>query len=596
MSIFNKGKTTTNGGKKSTEISSSEMTVIERPRICCVDLTNTDFDALKAERYALFQGTLGATMKIPNKSLHDSHYILLDYSLPINFHEYDILILDLTNEQKKEYEPSEHLNRDTRRKRIVQLICSFPTTIFDPRPLTSSFIAGYVNEIHGRKFLQIVFACESYEIEYEKVQITDNYPQRLANEKHGIYSFYNDIPLSEPKTGKEVSVCSIRDDLSSLLLKHLSNLIYEQTFYHPTKYSSEKGNHPDPNYIPLLHNINNEIVSFAKFEEGLITFVFPNLNDKASFLIDFLKNISPALLPELFPFSTQFKWKESFEYFLPNHFNLLNEKNQAEEDFKNKVYEIEKRIADNNNKYKFLHDLITETGDELVQAVYKFLKWLEFENVEIKDEQAISILEEDLQVEHQNGLLIIETKGLGGTSSDSDCAQISKIKLRRCKERNAFDVFALYIVNHQRFQPPLKRKNPPFTDNQIADALNDERGLLTTWQLFNLYFDIQNGLITKTDARSELVKFGLVEFKPKTKDKLNAPKHILKDGYVAIIDIKNINLKVGQLLIAEKHNKYYKTKITSIQVDNKSVNEVDNGEVGLKLDTKISNGTTLWTK
>lgn len=596
MSIFNKSKVTTNGHPTDNAEMKREIVIIDRPRICCVDLTQTDFDTLKGEGYNLYNGTLGAVMKIPNKARRHCAYILLDYSFPVNFHEYDILVLDLTNEQTKEYKPDEHIVRETRQKSILQLTCSFPTTVFDPRPMTSSFLANSVNEVHGRKFLQIVFACESYEIEYEKEQITDDYPQRLSNERHNIYSFYGGIPLSEARTGNEVAVCSVRDDLFTLLTKHSNDLIYEQTFYHPTIYSSEKGNYLDPGFIPLLNNINNEIVSFIKFDTLLVTFVFPNIKDKAGFVKEFLRSIAPSILPELFPYSTQFKWKESHEYFLPNHSTLLTEKKKIEDDFKKLNEEIDTKISANFGKYKFLHELITETDENLVHAVHKFLKWLEFKNVVIKDDQATSILEEDLQVDHDKGLLIIETKGIGGTSKDNDCSQIAKIKLRRCEERNAFDVSALYIVNHQRYLPPLKRKNPPFTENQIKDALNDKRGLLTTWQLFNLYFDIQTGIIKKEDARKEFLKFGLVDFRPKIKDKLTTPKQILKEGQVAILDLVNTKLSVGQILIAEKGNKYFKTKITSIHVEDKSVNEVLNGEIGLRLETKISNGTTLWTE
>ena len=71
---------------------------------------------------------------------------------------------------------------------------------------------------------------------------------------------------------------------------------------------------------------------------------------------------------------------------------------------------------------------------------------------------------------------------IGGTSKDEECSQIFKIKSRRMKELKRFDVFGLYIVNHQKHLPPLNRENPPFTENQIQDAINDERGLLTTWQ------------------------------------------------------------------------------------------------------------------
>lgn len=592
MSVLNKEKV---NGKIKSEETTKEVQVVQRPRICCIDLTQLDFNSLKAERYNLFQGTLGTNIKIPNMSRYSSEKILLDHNLPSNIHEYDILILDLTNEQYKTYNPEEHKLGDTRNKSQIHLICSYPTNIFDPKPLTSSFLSGFENEIHDRKFVQIIFASGSYEVEYEFEQVSGSYTERLENRIHNIYSFYDRIPLSRTKTGKEFSVCNVREDFFNLLNKHGNDLTYKQTFLHPTKWNSEKGNYPDPDFIPLLRNINNEIISFTHLEGSLISFVFPDFKNKALFLSEFLKNVCPAILPELFPFSTQFKWKDLQEYFLPNHSTLLKEKNQAEEDYKKKKSEIENRITENANRFKFLHDLITETGDNLVHAVYDFLKWIEFENVLIKDENSTSILEEDIQVEHSNGLLIIETKGIGGTSTDSDCSQIAKIKLRRCKERNAFDVSALYIVNHQRYQSPLKRKNPPFTDIQITDALNDERGLVSTWQLFNLYYDIESGIITKADARKELLKFGLIEFKPRTKDKLTAPKEILKEGFVAIIDITNTKLEVGQTLVAEKNSKYYKTKIMSIQIDDKLVNEIENGEVGLKLDTKISNGTTLWT-
>ena len=103
MSIFNKNKSTIDGQTKLTTKPKEELVIVERPKICCIDLTETDFESLKESGYNLFQGTLGATMKIPNKSRQDYSHILLDYLLPPNFHEYDILILDLTNEAIKKF-------------------------------------------------------------------------------------------------------------------------------------------------------------------------------------------------------------------------------------------------------------------------------------------------------------------------------------------------------------------------------------------------------------------------------------------------------------------------------------------------------------
>ena len=166
---------------------------------------------------------------------------------------------------------------------------------------------------------------------------------------------------------------------------------------------------------------------------------------------------------------------------------------------------IEGEIESNQSKYQFLHDLITETGDSLVKSIECFFAYLGFRNIINMDETNPDIKEEDLQISLEQGLLVIEAKGIGGTSKDSECSQISKIKFRRAKERNKFDVFALYIVNHQRYLPPLERKNPPFSEKQIEDAQSDERGLLTTYELFKLYFHISNYYLLSKYYRNNVV-------------------------------------------------------------------------------------------
>ncbi|RYE29578.1 MAG: hypothetical protein EOP48_32535, partial [Sphingobacteriales bacterium] len=272
MSIFSGKQVATDGQTKTS--SSSEGVTMDRPRICCIDLTKASLDSLKQCGYSLYEGTLGPTMKIPNKTRRDHAYLLLDYSFPDNFHEYDILILDLTNEPSKEYRPEDHVVKETKRKSFQQLICSFPTTVFDPRPLTSSFLSDYVGRITGRSFLQVIFACESYEIEYERIHISSDFSQRLEVEKHNIYSFFDNINLGDTRTGNEVTVCNVNDDLATLLNKHKGDLIYEQTFAHPKVWCSDEGKTlPDKSVTPLLININEEIVSYLRINSNLVTFV-----------------------------------------------------------------------------------------------------------------------------------------------------------------------------------------------------------------------------------------------------------------------------------------------------------------------------------
>jgi len=477
----------------------------------------------------------------------------------------------------------------------MQLYCRYPTTVFDPRPLISSSIANDIYSIQGRVFLQIIFACKQYSVEYEPVLITGAFHETKPKESHHIYSFWPDIPLGPSRTGKEVTVCEVNDQLSSFLNKFKKGFLYEQTFSHPSSWDERKGSIPDPSFIPLLENINHEIVAFSWGQENLVSFVFPDVSRKAEFLTEFLQEVAPIFFPEIFPYSTEFKWIEEPACYLPGHQSLLEEKDKAQKAFKDAMDGIEKRMDENTARYAFLHQLVIETGNALVRAVHVFLQWLEFKRVTIMDEKKSGVLEEDIQIEYEKGIIVMEVKGIGGTSTDSDCSQIAKIRTRRFKQRNALDVTAVYLVNHQRHLPPEVRQNPPFTEHQIRDAEYDERGLLTTWQLFLLYRDIQDGILTKADARNAFLQPGLIIFRPKVKNCLGKPSKLYEKGHIAIFDLAAVKLQKGQTLIAEKNDRYGKVTIQSIQVAGKHVDKAEKEEVGIKLDVQVDDSTTLWT-
>lgn len=569
----------------------------ERPRVCCLDLDQSVIDKLQQSKFNIYSGILGEKIRVPNKNEYSSHQVLLQNDFPINIHEYDIFIIDLGNDKIIDYNSDEHIRKNHTGKTAISLLSSYPETIFNPKPLSSIILNNEIKQIGDRPFMLIVFTTSSYEVEYETIKITVRGSSRQGGQKYNIYSFLDFVPLSASKTGKELLACNMREDLKILLKSNLDGAIYNQTFYHPTIWKNDE-RVPNNKFVPLLTNSSNDIVSYCEFKEKSIFFFFPQLKSKAEFLNEFLLNIAPELLPDIFPFSTKFSWKNNEDYWVPKHKKLLNEKIEIENEYKRKLKEKETQIANNIKKYEFLHNIITDTGDNLVEALAIYFKWLGFSkviNVD-KTKTKADVLEEDIQIELDNGLLIIECKGIGGTSTDSDCSQISKIKYRRSKERGKFDVFALYIVNHQRYLPPLNRRNPPFTKNQIEDAQNDERGLLSTWQLFNLYFDIENGIISKEEARKTLLNYGLVEFKPKNLIYIDEPNEILKNGEVCIVNISNINLSIGEELILEKNGQFKKANIESIQLNGKPVSFANNGEIGLKLNTKIKKKTKLWKK
>ena len=65
-------------------------------------------------------------------------------------------------------------------------------------------------------------------------------------------------------------------------------------------------------------------------------------------------------------------WTNDSEYSLPNQEKLNQEKQLIYEEWEEKNKKKEVEIINNNKKYKFLHDILTETGDELVSATIVF--------------------------------------------------------------------------------------------------------------------------------------------------------------------------------------------------------------------------------
>ena len=281
---------------------------------------------------------------------------------------------------------------------------------------------------------------------------------------------------------------------------------------------------------------------------------------------------------------------------MPNESDLIEEKSRLESEYVKKREDIEVRIDANRQEYGFLHDLLTQSGDLLVKTIEKYLNWIGFNSVTNMDETNPALKEEDLRVESEKGLLVIEIKGIGGTSTDSECSQVSKFKYRRSKEREAFNVFGLYLVNHQRYLPPFERNNPPFNSTQIQDAKNDERGLLTTFDLFKLHFNIINNFVSKEDAREVLLQYGLIEFNPSNAIFIGKPAEIHHSGYVAILELHNVLLSVNMSIIVKDKGYYRSVTIVEIQVDGESISTVDNGEIGIKLSDKIDNKVEFWRK
>lgn len=569
-------------------------------RVLSIDMGQEVVDFLRKENLETYDGTFGPLVDARNVDYcWDRLPIYLEQNLPDNLHEYSVVIEDLGFERKTIPYDLEQIDKQ---KAIADTDSSFkslclakPRNVFDPVPFCCFLLKSNFETKKG-ELIKIIFQAPKYEVQYSGI--------RMSNNIHsiGVFSNYQNILDFTQKSLSGDRVKLVNEyRLSEILFSGLENqLSYSQTFFHPSIpkngiYDTE----PNPHFIPLLLNEQGDIISYVYFEKKTCTFVLPQIENKVVLLERLFTNCLYRNFSELFPLQTKNTWLTKKEYELPEIVQLWEEKEEARQIYENTIEQKDKSIAEIRKKYNFLYAMLTETGDSLVNNVKQYLEWLGFDNVQSMDEEVKEgeDFQEDLQIHLANNeLLIIEVKGLHGTSKDNECSQISKIELRRIHERKYSNVHSLYIVNNERGKEPLKRQMPPFTETQIKDAEFSHRAMAYTYQLFNLYFEIETGIISKEEARNALFQNGLVDFRSSFKS-IGRPYSYFKNNKVACIELHDTILSVGDKVYFEDDRKRLNlVEIVNIQVDCQNKQTVKDGKVGIEFNMKIPKGAVLLYK
>lgn len=569
-------------------------------RVLSIDMGQEVVDFLRKENLETYDGTFGPLVDARNVDYcWDRLPIYLEQNLPDNLHEYSVVIEDLGFERKTipydlEQVDKQKATADTDSS-FKSLCLAKPRNVFDPVPFCCFLLKSNFETKKG-ELIKIIFQAPKYEVPYSGI--------RMSNNIHsiGVFSNYQNILDFTQKSlsGNRVKLVN-EYRLSEILFSGLENqLSYSQTFFHPSIpkngiYDTE----PNPHFIPLLLNEQGDIISYVYFEKKTCTFVLPQIENKVVLLERLFTNCLYRNFSELFPLQTKNTWLTKKEYELPEIVQLCEEKEEARQIYENTIEQKDKSIAEIRKKYNFLYAMLTETGDSLVNNVKQYLEWLGFDNVQSMDEEVKEgeDFQEDLQIHLANNeLLIIEVKGLYGTSKDNECSQISKIELRRIHERKYSNVHSLYIVNNERGKEPLKRQMPPFTETQIKDAEFAHRAMAYTYQLFNLYFEIETGIISKEEARNALFQNGLVDFRSNFKS-IGKPYDYFKNNKVACIELHDTILSVGDKVYFEDDRKRLNVvEIVNIQVDRQNKQTVKDGKVGIEFNMKIPKGAVLLYK
>lgn len=545
---------------------------------------NEDIADRLRQSFNIATGNLGIKKVAEYNIAENKRYVDLQYKTVSNLHEYSVVILDLQNENEVQV-----CLEDDEPNGIPYLFeLKYPKKEFSPTPLVLSIMKSELNK-HS---LKIIFAGNYYIEEYSVIEVIRQKQYSFPNvETHSIYEIINAEVSS--KYGKKIK--SESNNLANFIGRYVKE--YNVIFDLPTRWDTVAQTYSlDPNFIPLLKNQDDEVVSYIGYKEGCgYELLLPVCEKKAELIEGLVSSILPEILPDFFPESKEFEWIKEQEFLPKEIIELEAERSLIQEEYDSKIKELNERRNAIDQKYKFLNELLIETGDKLVQAVCTYFRWLGFENVEMIDGNE-DILREDIQITEDDKLYIIEVKGIGGTSTDAECSQVAKHRRKREKEHRDKEIIPIYIVNHQRYMRPSLRQNPPFSDNQIDYAENDERGLLTTWQLYNQYELIEKGIFTKEETRDSLDEWGLISLIPKNLISIGMYDEYFKKPKAGILKLNNTKITVGDEIYVRKDEKWIYTKIVSIQLNGKNVDCANNGEAGIVTDIELGKGFEIFKK
>ena len=562
------------------------MAEILKTNVCCLDLTQECLDYLKSLDLNVFEGTLGSVFTVKwGHTTYGAKPVLIDINIPVNLHEYHVFIHDMENPHVREYKADEHYISRVENDGERHLECRYPVNTLDLRPFGTHRLANRFHDNSGERRIEILFVGNENTVEYYSNVIGGGNPRNA-----GTFSSIENWNLvaGKEKLGNRVKL-EDADISKTLFDTRLNNVRYYRVFTLPTEIVN-KERVTNKHFLPLLNNESGECVSYVYYySEDYVKFVLPQVEDKVGLLKDLFERVLFRIFSSYFPDVEARNWIHNELYQLHDEQEIQRKIETKREECEQEITKLEKEAKAIRDKNLPLKQLLTESGSTLVSAVKNFLEWLGFENVIDKDEtlKEGELKEEDLCFEYEGTHILMEVKGIKHTSTDSECSQVDKIVNRRMRELKTTNVHGVYMVNHQRNVEPLKRQLPPFNENQIKDAENQFRTLVYTTQLFALHSDIENGYITKEQARKSLLLEGLANFHSHLMP-LGVPYNYFQNDTVICLDLHNMQVSVGNMLYyADALQRLVGLKVVSIKQDKQSYETVTDGKTGIKVDKKV---------
>ncbi|HBU6167544.1 hypothetical protein ACTM9O_13250 [Citrobacter freundii] len=544
-----------------------------------VYLLNTDVGSDKALQASGFNAH---RYKLNGYVVQEQSYlaksIAYQHRIPDNIHEAEIIVIDTT---------LSNFSHGAGRTSSVSVYFEHTPSYVDLLPIDMSVISNGIFSTKKKQAV-VVFCSSNTDMFYAIESGPTRNPRQI---RYSTYDFNDSYLGVIDRTGNRFKKPDnvIAKDLTDLIFKYSRGSNYNVVF-----------NGVNGQDLILAENEGGEVLSFIRVIKEK-TFIFlPVINNKTEFLNELFSSVLPDIpfFEDYFPNNGSFQWINSELYLSYEEKTKSNEIEELKSEYEKNNLKLQSELSDLANKDENIKTkaLLTATDDELVFSVKWFLNYIGFENVIVPDENVNEengeVFEEDLNIETPSITYLFEVKGIGGTSSDDQCAQISKIVYRREEANPDHNYKGVYIVNHQRQKNPKERKNPPFFEQQELDAAIARRGMTYTYELFQVYHMIESGILDKADVREAFNQRGLIDFhksfKPLTCD------HTFREINVYSFDLTStpgttISEK-DRVVVKDDDNHWHLLSIVGIQVNKKPIEEAtsDSGaSAGVKVDRLV---------
>lgn len=536
-------------------------TTLSKPKVFLMGLDNSVGANLHEKGVNVRQGSLGKVYRV---NLGPGAEQLRDSSSAVGYSEQEIVFLDLSYSVLP-FATGEITNPESESGLWVKHSSGF----VDTRVTGALKVRSGFDRIIDNGGVMVVFASPKTKMNIFRAFYSNGRFYSVEDQTADEWSFLSQLIVMGvfETQGEEISICNERTPIGRALSESLAGMKYECTL-NPL-YSA------DNEWEVLAKNKYDEAVALQKIlPSGGGIFLLPHMQDKGEFIEKLLGNVFPEMFPRLFPSIDKGRWTNLPEYELDTVLKLKNEYDDLVSRYTDQLKKIEEDIASSRQRDGWIHDLLTQTGDPLVEAVVRALNELGFVNVidmdKIRD-GAGKTRREDLQIQDASSTLVVDIKGISNFPSDEDTMQAFKHATLVMREKGKVDVFALSIINHQRHLPPLLRDNVmPFRRELLHFATEHQQGLMTSWDLYRLVVNKRKNNWDENNIKPVLYRHGRIEPIPEHYTKVGCIAHVWSHAFG--VDIEGAEISLGDTVAIESDIFFEEIVVDSLKVngDNKT--------------------------